>query len=302
MTKFEQLAGALEAAGLRVGHNIPLAPHTTFHIGGPARLYAEPATVRQLADTLTLAKQAGVRVYLLGRGSNTLFADAGFDGLVLCYGAQDVAPDPAGPNRLVAQAGANLASVCKKAQQCGLSGLEFAYGIPGSVGGAVYMNAGAYGGEMKNAVCSVDYLDETGAVYTAQGEALEFGYRTSRFERRGGVILRACFDLTPAEPASIGAQMEDILNRRKEKQPLDKPSAGSTFKRPVGAYAAALIDQCGLKGYRVGGAAISEKHAGFVVNLGGATCADVLAVAEYAAAVVHQQTGFILEREIRVVE
>ena len=182
-----------------------------------------------------------------------------------------------------------------------LTGLEFAYGIPGTVGGAVYMNAGAYGGEMKDVLASVRYLTGEGEIVEAPAEQLDLRYRHSIFEENGGCILSAKFYLARGSVSDIRAKMDDLMARRRDKQPLDKPSAGSTFKRPVGAFAAALIDQCGLRGYRHGGAAVSEKHCGFVVNLGGATCADVLALCDEVRAIVKEKTGYDLEKEIRVV-
>ena len=302
MTNTEQLAALLADAGIPFEKQVPLAPYTTFRIGGPAAVFCRPKSTEQLRQVLALAKKAGVRHYLLGKGSNTLFADAGFDGLVVHLAKGEVRRDPKDPCILEADMGVNLTGLCRMAEEWGLSGLEFAYGIPGSVGGAVYMNAGAYGGEMKDVVFEVDWMDGEGAEHTLSGEQLGFGYRTSRFEKEGGIILRARMRLVPAERELIRAKMDDLLARRVDKQPLDKPSAGSTFKRPQGAFAAALIDECGLKGYQIGGAAVSEKHAGFVVNMGGATCADVVAVADHAARVVKEKTGYDLEREIRVVE
>ena len=195
-----------------------------------------------------------------------------------------------------------LSALCKTALEHSLTGLEFAYGIPGTVGGAVYMNAGAYGGEMKDVLTTVQYLTAEGEVKEAAAAELDLRYRHSIFEENGGCILSAQFALTPGKPEVIRAKMDELMAKRLDKQPLDKPSAGSTFKRPVGAFAAALIDQCGLRGYRHGGAAVSEKHCGFVVNLGGATCADVLALCDEVRAVVKEKTGYDLEKEIRVVK
>ena len=180
--------------------------------------------------------------------------------------------------------------------------MEFAYGIPGTVGGAVYMNAGAYGGEVKDVLQSVRYLTAEGEITEAPAAELDLSYRHSAFEENGGCILSACFRLEPGDPGAIKARMNELMAKRLDKQPLDKPSAGSTFKRPAGAFAAALIDQCGLRGYRHGGAAVSEKHCGFVVNLGGATCADVLALCDEVRAIVQEKTGYELEKEIRVVK
>ena len=203
---------------------------------------------------------------------------------------------------MVAGAGLKLSSLCTAALENSLTGLEFAYGIPGTVGGAVYMNAGAYGGEMKDVLQSVRYLTQDGDIVEAETAALDLSYRHSIFEENGGCILSAQFQLKRGDPDAIKARMNELMAKRVEKQPLDKPSAGSTFKRPAGAFAAALIDQCGLRGFRHGGAAVSEKHCGFVVNLGGATCADVLALCDEVRAIVKEKTGFDLEKEIRVVK
>ncbi len=301
MTEYQQLAQQMEREGIPVLLQEPLCRHTTFRIGGPAALFCQPQSQQALARALALCQEAGVRSYLLGNGSNTLFADEGYDGAVIRLG-RGLDGIEAGPDgTLTAGCGALLSAVCRFAAERGLSGLEFAYGIPGSVGGAVYMNAGAYGGEMKDVLCRVEALDGEGQPRSFAREELGLDYRTSRFEKKGGVILSAQFTLRPAPRDEIVARMEEFLARRNEKQPLDKPSAGSTFKRPKGAFAAALIEQCGLKGFRVGGAAVSEKHSGFVVNLGGATARDVLAVADEVARVVQEQTGILLEKEIRVV-
>lgn len=198
---------------------------------------------------------------------------------------------------VIAGAGLKLSALCKAALDSSLTGLEFAYGIPGTVGGAVYMNAGAYGGEMKDVLVSVTYLTREGEIVTEDAANLDLSYRHSIFEENGGCILSAKFHLKRGDSAAIKARMDELMQKRVDKQPLDKPSAGSTFKRPVGAFAAALIDQCGLRGYRHGGAAVSEKHCGFVVNLGGATCADVLALCDEVRVVVKEKTGYDLERK-----
>ncbi len=198
-------------------------------------------------------------------------------------------------------AGMKLSTLCNFALNHSCTGLEFAYGIPGTVGGAIYMNAGAYGGEMKDVLTSVEYLAADGNIVEVPAAELDLSYRHSIFEENGGCILSATFRLKKGDAASIKARMDELMQKRIDKQPLDKPSAGSTFKRPAGAFAAALIDQCGLRGYRHGGAAVSEKHCGFVVNLGGATCADVLALCDEVRSIVKEKTGYDLEKEIRVV-
>ena len=296
----EQLKHQLAEAGIAFKENEPLAAHCTFKIGGPARLFVQPADRAQLCRAIALCKAQNTRYYLLGNGSNILFADEGYDGAVLDISAMQDTVEVCG-TVLTAGAGVRLSALCKTALAHGLTGLEFAYGIPGTVGGAVYMNAGAYGGEMKDVLTTVQYLTAAGEVQQAAASALDLRYRHSIFEENGGCILSAQFTLTPGEPDAIRARMEELMAKRLDKQPLDKPSAGSTFKRPEGAFAAALIDQCGLRGYRHGGAAISDKHCGFVVNLGGASCADVLALCEQVRAIVKEKTGYDLEKEIRVV-
>lgn len=302
------IAGLLDAMGkqaLPCIHNEPLDRHTTFRIGGPAAVFCKPRTVAELTSTLELCRENQVRLYLLGNGSNTLFADEGFDGAVVCLTdlktrtACEKLPD--GSVRLTVGAGTMLVSVCNEALKQELTGLEFAYGIPGTVGGAVYMNAGAYGGEIKDVLEQVTFLDEDLKLCTLPAKELELGYRTSIFEHRPWCILEAQFILHPGDRAQIQAQMQDYMSRRRDKQPLELPSAGSTFKRPAGCFAGQLIEECGLRGFSVGGAAVSQKHCGFVVNTGGATCADVVELTDRVRAIVQEKTGHILEREIRVV-
>ena len=301
MSDIAALVRALRAEQLPALQGEPLSRHTTFQIGGPAAVFCRPETPAQLLRTLELCREHGVRSYLLGNGSNTLFSDAGFDGAVICT-VDMKHPVTVRGDRLQAAAGAPLAAVCRKAAQAGLAGLEFAFGIPGTVGGAVYMNAGAYGGELKQALDSVTFLDQALELQTLPAAELGLGYRTSRFESEGGVILEAEFRLEPGDRQDIEGRMRELMERRREKQPLELPSAGSTFKRPQGAFAGALIEQAGLRGFAVGGAAISTKHCGFVVNTGGATCADVIALTDEVTRIVHEKTGYRLEREIRVVE
>ncbi len=301
MSDIAALVRALRAEQLPALQGEPLSRHTTFQIGGPAAVFCRPETPAQLLRTLELCREHGVRSYLLGNGSNTLFSDAGFDGAVVCT-VEMKRPVTVSGNVLRAAAGAPLGAVCRKAQQAGLAGLAFAFGIPGTVGGAVYMNAGAYGGELKQVLRRVTFLDRALRLDSQPVQELALGYRTSRFETEGGVILEAEFSLTPGDPAAIEAEMQELMARRREKQPLELPSAGSTFKRPKGAFAGALIEQAGLRGFAVGGAAVSTKHCGFVVNTGGATCADVVALTEEVARIVYEKTGYRLEREIRVVQ
>lgn len=297
----EQLKAGLGAAGIPYRENEPLAEHCTFKIGGPARVFVAPQEEEQLCKAILLCRDLCLPYYLLGNGSNILFADEGWSGVILDASALKSSIQREGCT-LRAGAGTLLSSLCREALRAGLTGLEFAYGIPGTVGGAVYMNAGAYGGELKDVLTRVRYLNQEGQIVCAEAAELDLSYRHSIFEENGGCILSAEFRLTPGDPAEIQAKMEDLMGRRRDKQPLDKPSAGSTFKRPAGAFAGALIDQCGLRGYRHGGAAISEKHCGFVVNLGGASCADVLALCDEVRDIVQEKTGYLLEKEIRVVK
>ena len=301
MEQLQALCRALKDESIDFLCGEPLSRHTSFHIGGPARVFCAPADAGQMIRAIELCERFGVRRYILGKGSNVLFSDAGFDGMVISTAA--LAGEPRFEGEIVhADAGLGLNTLCKAVAAQSLTGLEFAFGIPGSVGGAVYMNAGAYGGEMRNVLHSVTFLDDQGAVRTLPVEELELGYRTSIFGRTGWCVLSAAFRLAPGDRREIESVMEDLMTRRIAKQPLEYPSAGSAFKRPQGAFAGALIQQCGLRGARVGGAAISEKHCGFIINLGDATCADVLALADLVSKTVKEQTGFVLEKEIRVVE
>ena len=299
------LAKALAAEQLPFVQQEVLAGHTTFKIGGPAAFWCAPRNAAELRRILQHCRAQGVRVYLLGNGSNTLFDDAGFDGAVVdMRGLNEMKASDADTDlvRITARAGQTLGRLCSKAQTMGLTGLEFACGIPGTVGGAVYMNAGAYGGELKDVLESVTFLDSDLQLRTLPAADLKMGYRTSLFEENPDwCILSATVVLRHGDGAAVLARMQELLGRRKDKQPLEWPSAGSTFKRPQGAFAGKLIEECGLRGFTVGGAQISEKHCGFVINRGGATCADVVALTEQVSRIVRDKTGFVLEREIRVV-
>lgn len=300
------LAKALATEQLPFVQQEVLAGHTTFKIGGPAAFWCAPRNAVELRCILQHCRAQGVRVYLLGNGSNTLFDDAGFDGAVVdMRGLNEMKASDADTDlvRITAGAGQTLGRLCSKAQTLGLTGLEFACGIPGTVGGAVYMNAGAYGGELKDVLESVTFLDSDLQLRTLPAADLKMGYRTSLFEENPDwCILSATVVLRHGDGAAVLARMQELLGRRKDKQPLEWPSAGSTFKRPQGAFAGKLIEECGLRGFTVGGAQISEKHCGFVINRGGATCADVVSLTDQVKAIVLQKTGYTLEREIRVVK
>lgn len=279
----------------------PLASRTTFKIGGPADRLITAGTQAQLMGLLQGIKKLGIPLLILGRGSDLLVGDRGFRGAALCLGGEfkkvTLLPDGL---TVRAGAGTSLATVCTFARERSLTGLEFAWGIPGSAGGAVYMNAGAYGGEMKDVVSRVQHVDMTGVPGEFSAEALGFAYRRSSYTNSDKVITFAELKLEQGEQSEISGKMDELIQRRKEKQPYDMPSAGSTFKRPKTGYAAALIEQCGLKGRQVGGAQVSPKHAGFVVNTGGATCGDVLKLMEIIRETVLRETGIELEPEVQV--
>lgn len=298
MSQTDSLKAKLQDAGCLFLSEEPMSRHTSFHIGGPAEVFIIPANETQAAQALALCRALLVPVYVMGNGSNLLVADEGLRGAVIAF-SQPMSGISRAGNTLSAQAGATLSQLCRFAQQQGLSGLEFAWGIPGSVGGAVYMNAGAYGGEIKDVASSVRILDQSGNFCTIPAGEARFIYRGSRFQSEGQLICGADFVLTPDAPETIDARMKDILARRVAKQPLEYPSAGSTFKRPQNGFAAALIEECGLKGLSAGGAQVSTKHAGFVINTGGATCHDVLALIEAVKSEVCRRTGVLLEPEIK---
>ena len=300
MERFEQLAAALRQScpALELREHEPMARHTTFRIGGPVRLMALPRSEGEVLACLREAERAQVRLVVLGNGSNLLAADGEIPCFAVLLTGLD-ALERTGEREIWAGAGVSLARLASFAAQEGLAGLEFAHGIPGTLGGGVLMNAGAYGGEMVQVVKEVAAAGRSG-VETVPAEQCGFSYRRSAFSDGERVILGAKFQLKPDDPGAIRGRMDDLARRRKEKQPLEYPSAGSMFKRPAGHFAAALIEQCGLKGLTVGGAQVSEKHAGFVINRGGATCADVLTLVDQVKERVLQQTGVELEMEVRV--
>ncbi|MBR5217177.1 MAG: UDP-N-acetylmuramate dehydrogenase [Oscillospiraceae bacterium] len=284
---------------LAVEKDVPLQRHTSFRIGGPARRMAFPNSREQLVILLGLAQECGVKPFILGKGTNLLVADEGLDTLVIKT-EQMSAIRQLDDVTLEADAGVSLNRLAVFAQQLGLAGLEFAHGIPGSLGGAVYMNAGAYGGEMKHVVVEVAALFDDGVRYLT-GEEAQFTYRHSLFSDVDAVVLGAKMRLVKDDSAQIRQRMDDLIARRKQTQPLEYPSAGSTFKRPVGNFAGTLIEKTGLKGLTVGGAQVSEKHAGFLINIGGATCADVTELIEQVQKRVYEAHGVQLEPEVKIV-
>lgn len=277
----------------------PMTKHTSFHIGGPAELMAQPQSEAELQSLLMKAAEAAVPVTLVGNGSNLLVRDKGIRGLVIKLGSMLRDINVSG-NVLTFGSGVSLAQASKKAAELGLSGMEFAVGIPGSIGGAVYMNAGAYDGEMSKVVKSVRVMDAAGEVSELSAGELDFGYRHSALQGSSKIVTSVTVELATGDKQAIAEKMADFSNRRITKQPLELPSAGSMFKRPPGYFAGTLIDQTGLKGYTVGGAQVSTKHAGFVVNIGGATAADVLQLISDVQAKVFAAHGVHLEPEVLV--
>ena len=277
----------------------PMTKHTSFHIGGPAELMAQPQSEAELQSLLMKAAEAAVPVTLVGNGSNLLVRDKGIRGLVIKLGSMLRDINVSG-NVLTFGSGVSLAQASKKAAELGLSGMEFAVGIPGSIGGAVYMNAGAYDGEMSKVVKSVRVMDAAGGVSELSAGELDFGYRHSALQGSSKIVTSVTVELAAGDKQAIAEKMADFSNRRITKQPLELPSAGSMFKRPPGYFAGTLIDQTGLKGYTVGGAQVSTKHAGFVVNIGGATAADVLQLISDVQAKVFAAHGVHLEPEVLV--
>ena len=298
----ERLAALCQLEKIPVLWDEPMKNHTSFKIGGPAAALCAPKDRQQLRELVGFVQREGVDSWYIGNGSNLLVSDEGLNGIAILLDSGFDGEIEVDGTVLLAPAGKKLSAVCAAACAAGLTGLEFAYGIPGSVGGAVYMNAGAYGGEMKDRLLWVEYLAPTGEIVRLEGDQMGLSYRHSRFMEegmQGSCIVRAAFGLQRGEKAAIQSEMDRILNQRRQKQPLEYPSAGSTFKRPQGAFAAQLIDKCGLKGFTVGGAQVSEKHAGFVINTGKATCADVLELTRQVQECVQEKTGYLLELEVR---
>ena len=278
-----------------------LKDYTTFKIGGKCLALIEINSEQTIALLINTCNNENVRYLVLGKGSNMLCDDRGFDGVVLHIGNEFADIEVIADNVIRASAGCNLAKLCKVALDNSLSGLEFAYGIPGTVGGAVFMNAGAYGGEVKDVLVDVNCVDKEGNIHTLSVDELDLSYRHSIFHNNGWIITSAVFKMKKAPKEEIKAKMDDLIGRRKDKQPLEYPNAGSTFKRPVGQFAGKLIQDCGLKGFRVGGAMVSEKHSGFVINYDNATCKDVLTLIKQVQNIVKEKTGFFLECEVKII-
>ena len=288
----------LSEFGCSVLKDEPLCRHTSFKIGGPADRFVTAYTREQLARTLAAAK--GLPLMMLGKGTNVLVGDKGYRGIIIILDG-DFKKLSRNGNRITAGAGASISALCCFARDEGFTGLEFAYGIPGSAGGALYMNAGAYGGELSDIAVSCEAVDMYGQFKKYYAADMGLSYRSSRFQKGDLIITSLTLELKPGNSAEINTTMQELMSRRVEKQPYTIPSGGSTFKRPVGAYASALIEECGLKGYTSGGAQVSEKHGGFVVNTGTASCGDVLDVIDHVKRTVLDKKGIALECEIRMI-
>ena len=298
---YNEIALFAEEIGAEVIKEAPMKKYTSFKCGGNASVLIIPNSLETLIKIIDACYLKDVKPFVIGNGSNLLVTDNGINGVVIKIGSQLSEIKLIDDTTIYCEAGASLKSLCMFALENSLSGLEFAYGIPGTLGGAVYMNAGAYGGEMKDVLYSVNHLDETGNEGMLEKDNLDLGYRHSAYTKNGFTIISAILKLKKADKKDIKEAMDDKLQRRKDKQPLEYPSAGSTFKRPEGYFAGALIQDCGLKGYTVGGAQVSEKHAGFVINKGGATSTDVITLIEDVQRTVFEKFGVKLETEVKII-
>ena len=301
LTDFQEKL-ARNCPDIRILYNEPMAKHTSFRIGGAAEAMAFPKNSEELARLLKVSRLLDRTPAILGAGTNVLAPDEGVGGLVICLKDCLDGMERLDETHIRVMAGVTMTRAAMFAARQGLSGLEFAHGIPGTVGGGVYMNAGAYGGDIGSVLTRAEVMDPEGNVLTFSREDMGFSYRHSRLEDTPGIVLAAVFCLKPLDSGDILNRMKELMAKRSASQPLDLPSAGSAFKRPVGGYAAALIDEAGLKGYQVGGAAISRKHAGFAVNLGGATAGDVKELLRQVSDRVYERTGIRLEPEVRIWE
>ena len=300
MKTIDTIQNFAASLGCPAQRDVPMKNYTSFKIGGPADLFLMPKNEEQVSGIASFCAENGTPVFVLGKGSNILVSDSGIRGAVIFTGGLN-SVELTDSLSIKAGSGLSLMQLCNFALENSLSGLEFAFGIPGTVGGAAFMNAGAYGGEMKDVLVSCSHVDMRGMCGVLAGEELDLSYRHSAYEDNGFIITSASVRLEKGEKEQIKEKMYGFLARRKEKQPLEFPSAGSTFKRPQGYFAGALIEQCGLKGTSIGGAQVSEKHAGFVINRGGATADDVLRLVELVAQTVEKETGVRLEPEIRFI-
>lgn len=277
----------------------PMKNHTTFRVGGNARYFVEPQTTEELQAVIAYAKNEQMPYYIVGNGSNLLVSDAGYHGIII-HLFKNMSKIEIEDTRITAQAGALLVRVASMARKMSLTGLEFASGIPGTIGGAMVMNAGAYGGEMKDVVKEVTVLKEDGTIVVYSGEEMNFGYRQSRVTKEGGIVLEAVMELQKGDPEEIQARMDELKEQRQRKQPLEYASAGSTFKRPEGYFAGKLIQDAGLRGFCIGDAQVSEKHCGFVINRGNATASELMELIREVQKKVYEDTGVHLETEVKL--
>lgn len=298
---FDKIFEYAVSIGCKAEREVPMSKYTTFRIGGNASVMLTPLNDGQLALIIKECKKENIKPFILGNGSNMLICDAGLKTVVINMCRPEPEIKLVNGDTIVCDAGMTMSKVCNFALENGLTGLEFAFGIPGSAGGAAYMNAGAYGGEMKDVLVECRHIDPDGNLGSLKGDELGLAYRTSAYEHNSFIITTLVMKLKKGDKSEIKSKMQELLQRRKDKQPLEFPSAGSTFKRPVGYFAGGLIEECGLKGFSVGGAQVSEKHAGFIINKGGATAQDVLDLIKYVQDRVYEEKGVHLEPEVRLI-
>ncbi|MCM1316251.1 MAG: UDP-N-acetylmuramate dehydrogenase [Muribaculaceae bacterium] len=296
MIDINELTELCSGLGCKIIPNCPLSAYVTFRTGGNCRALISINSPESAMEILKYLRSRNIKYFILGNGSNVIPADEGFDGVILLLKSDFSGISVIG-NKIKCQSGALLSTVCMSAQRAGLSGIENLYGIPGTIGGALYMNAGAYGTEIADVIVSAEYIGENGSLCNIVRDDMELSYRHSIFSGKNFLITSVTLELSTGEPEEIRRNMSECLNKRQSKQPLEFPSAGSTFKRPQGSYASLLIEKCGLKGLSCGGAQVSEKHSGFIINKGNATCADVLELCGKVQEVVREKTGYSLELE-----
>ena len=299
--ELSRLCELAQQLGCKVKYDEKLSEHCSFRVGGECKAFIEVTSQSSLAELLKVSNDSGLRTFILGKGSNVIFDDKGFNGAVIHIGNEMSLIRQIDDNTIYAEAGVPLTKLCMFALDRSLSGLEFAYGIPGTVGGAVFMNAGAYGGEIKDVILSADAVGKDGITVTVNKDKLDLSYRHSCFMDDDMTVVSALFKLVPADKESIRARMDELMNRRREKQPLEYPSAGSTFKRPEGQFAGKLIQDSGLRGFSIGGAQVSEKHCGFVINKDNASSDDILKLIDHIKSTVYNDSGTLLECEVRFV-
>ncbi len=298
---YGELITLAKSLGAEVIENAPMSKYTSFKTGGNADLLIIPASIDSLQEIIKKCKELNIKPFVMGNGSNLLVTDNGYKGVIIKIGSNLSSIKLLDENTIECETGTMMKALCNFALDNSLTGLEFAFGIPGNLGGAVYMNAGAYGGEMKDVLYSCTHIDSDGNIGTLTKDQLNLGYRRSAYTDNGYTIISATLKLQKGDKIAIKEAMNDKLRRRKEKQPLEFPSAGSTFKRPEGYFAGALIEDCNLKGYSIGGAQVSEKHAGFVINRGGATSTDILNLIKYIQNTVFDKHDVKLETEVKII-